>query len=107
MQKDSEAQAVDRSQDAVVRWGVVWDSRSPFCRKTGHLLWHKNMPALFPSRNQARAWIKAEYGWIATRADLRKAPHHWRMPKAVQVTITPNPSGDARTRTATNHKSEE
>ena len=43
---------------------------------------------LFNTRQEARDFIKAQYGYIAERPDLRAAPHYWRMPVAVKVTVT-------------------
>jgi hypothetical protein len=69
------------------RWGAMWVQKGP--EASSHLLNHRGrrLPLLFDTKSQATTWIKFEYGYIAKRADLRKAPHHWRMPKAVKVTV--------------------
>lgn len=43
--------------------------------------------AVFESRDAAREFIKSKYGYIATRPDLRREPHGWRMPVAVKVVV--------------------
>ena len=76
-------------------WGVLWHScnrldglREYLCRnETTHL------PALFLTRAEARAFITDTYGYIRHRADLRREPHGWRLPRPVRVTITPNNAG--------------
>ena len=61
------------------RWAVKWDRA---------VMWHRCLPLLFRTRREARAWIEEKYGYIKTRKDLRSAPHHWRLPTAVLVTVT-------------------
>lgn len=65
------------------RWAVKWRSTHESC-----LMWRQCLPLLFRTRKEARAWIEANYGYIRTRPDLRAAPHGWRMPQAVLVTVT-------------------
>ena len=36
-------------------------------------------------------WIDEKYGYIRTRKDLCSAPHHWRIPTPVLVTVTLKP----------------
>lgn len=43
---------------------------------------------LFLTRREALAWNKEERGYIATRKDLRREPHCWRVGKPVRVTVT-------------------
>jgi hypothetical protein len=43
--------------------------------------------ALFKTRKDARKYIKAKYGYIASRPDLRREPHGWRMPIPVKVEV--------------------
>lgn len=40
------------------------------------------------TRAQCREWIEKQYGYIRDRPDLREAPHFWRVPRAVKVTVT-------------------
>ena len=73
-------------------WGVLWHScnrldglREYLCRnETTHV------PALFLTRAEAREFITDTYGYIRHRADLRREPHGWRLPRAVRVTIMQN-----------------
>jgi hypothetical protein len=48
-------------------------------------------PALFLTRREAIEYARKEYGYIATRKDLRRPPHNWRMPKPVRVRINLTP----------------
>jgi len=43
--------------------------------------------AVFENREVAREFIKLNFGYIATRPDLREEPHGWRMPVAVKVEV--------------------
>lgn len=45
---------------------------------------------LFATRAAARAYIKARWGYLAQRPDLRAEPHGWKMPQAVQVAVQLN-----------------
>ena len=64
------------------RWAVKW-----ICLDDSWIMWRKRLPLLFTTRKEARAWIEENYGFIRTRKDLRDAPHYWRMPRAVLVTV--------------------
>ena len=44
-------------------------------------------PQLFRTRRECREWIEEHHGYIRERPDLRAAPHHWRVPRAVMVSI--------------------
>lgn len=68
---------------SVVRWGALWRSRDG-----EHIIFENCIPALFTTRKQAREYIEQKYGYIRKREDLRIAPHWWRMPIAVRMTIT-------------------
>lgn len=65
------------------RWAVKWRSTHE-----SWLMSRQCLPLLFTTRKEARAWIEENYGYIRTRPDLRAAPHGWRMPQAVLVTVT-------------------
>ena len=65
-----------------VRWAVQWRSRY-----TRNLMWDDGMPLLFHTRREAREVIRQRWGYIASRRDLRRAPHWWRMPRAVKVRV--------------------
>lgn len=69
-------------------WGCKWISDSRLSGHCEHLLWDGRLPLLFPTRREARAYIKQRYGYIATRKDLRSPPHCWKMPRAVRVTVS-------------------
>lgn len=62
-----------------VRWGVKWN---------GNIMWHKGEPLFFHKRKEARIYIDANYGYIRERADLRRPPFNWKMPKAVKIEVS-------------------
>jgi hypothetical protein len=68
--------------EIVVRWGGLWKDRT-----SEHLLFEDCLPVLFRTRHEARLWIDKKYGYIKDRKDLRAAPHYWRLPTAVKVTL--------------------
>lgn len=39
------------------------------------------------AEEKARSFIKEKYGYIATRGDLQREPHGWRVPQAVKVSV--------------------
>ena len=45
----------------------------------------------FETRKQAREYIKAQFGYLARRADLRARSHNWRMPVPIKLRITVEP----------------
>lgn len=63
-------------------WAAKWTSGGK-----SHLLRRECVPVLFRTRRECRAWIRKHYGYIAARKDLRDAPHHWRIPRAVRVKV--------------------
>ena len=69
-------------------WAVLWHSKSRLDGDRKHLMYENRTPALFKTRREARAWIDDRVGYIRGRADLRREPHGWRVPKAVRVTVT-------------------
>ena len=52
-----------------------------------HIIYENGLPKLFKTKRAAREWISTNYGYIATRKDLRAAPHYWRMPKVIEVLV--------------------
>lgn len=68
-------------------WGAQWRSRSKLSGARRHLIHRDGLPVLFCTRSEARAFIVAEYGYIAQGRDLRTEPHGWRMPRAVRVRV--------------------
>lgn len=67
-------------------WAAQWYSK----KSDGvdrHIIYENGIPALFITKLEAQEWIKERFGYIATRKDLRKAPHGWRMPIPVKVVV--------------------
>ena len=62
----------------IERWTVKWHPG---------IMWHNCDPLLFQTRREARAYIEKQYGYIKTRADLRRDPYNWRLPKAIRVQV--------------------
>lgn len=82
--------AIPAQVQPVVRWGALWHSKNHRDGITEHLCFQNCLPILFTTRRQCRDWIRTRYGYIKKRADLRKEPHGWRIPRPMKVTITPN-----------------
>ena len=81
-------------------WGIKWRSECKLDGRKEYLmgsLWPGPYPpppqysgfktAVFKTRAMARAHIKKHYGYIKDRPDLRREPHGWKMPIAVQVDV--------------------
>ena len=73
---------MESALESAVRWGV----------KSGvgcnHLVYEDRMPVLFRTRAEAREWIKARYGYIRKRKDLRWTRiYPWRMPTPIRVKV--------------------
>lgn len=62
-------------------WGLLtpWGPRAA--------MWDYGRPLVFLTRKEARLYANKKYGYIRERKDLRIAPHHWTMPKAVRVSV--------------------
>jgi len=52
-----------------------------------HIIRENGIPPLFVTKKECNEWIKERFGYIATRSDLRKAPHGWRMPTPIKVVV--------------------
>lgn len=75
-------------QDKALRWGVEWYTKNSLDGERRDLQWRTPcVPAVFLTRREAREWIKAEWGFLRGRKDLRAEPHGWRMPQAVRVEV--------------------
>lgn len=64
-------------------WAAKWQQKGG----RENLLHENCLPVIFRTKRECQSWIKERYGYIAKRKDLRTAPHHWRMPKAVRVLV--------------------
>lgn len=49
-------------------------------------------PLLFRTRKEARYFIEQYYGYERDRRDLKEEPHGWKMPRAVHVKVTLEPT---------------
>ena len=72
------------------KWAIKWRSKNRLNGKREHFIFRDCQPKLFRTRWQARDFIKAEYGYIKDRPDLKAEPHGWKMPIAVKVEIVIN-----------------
>ena len=70
-----------------ILWAGEWHSNNLLDGERRHLLYENGLPVLFGTRKACREFIKANYGYVAEREDLRTEPHGWRMPQAVKVKI--------------------
>ncbi len=76
-------------------WVAQWRSE---CRLDGvrkYIIYEGGLPALFRTRRQCRDFIKAKYGYIAERKDLRSEPHGWKMPIPVKGKLELREANDA------------
>lgn len=82
-------------------WAVKWRSKNTLDGYRAHLMGrfyadNTKVPEflagytimVFYTRAKARKWIQKNYGYIKTRPDLLCEPHGWKMPVAVQVTVS-------------------
>lgn len=86
-------------------WGILWRSENRLDGKREVLLGSLTAPhgdghpqikpaggaqaaLTFKTKREAAGFIKERYGYIATRPDLRREPHGWKMPAPVRVRIT-------------------
>lgn len=69
-------------------WAVLWQSENRLDGKRAHIMNGGDcLPVLFRSRRAARQYAAEHYGYIATRPDLRREPHGWKMPQAIKVRL--------------------
>ncbi len=71
-------------------WAAEWHSTNKLAEYRPLFLYEKDLPALFRTRRECRAYIKDKYGYLAER---REEPHGWRMPQAVKVRFVYDSSG--------------
>lgn len=70
-----------RERATATRWALEWRGNERY------FIWKYPMPLLFTTRLSALRYAREEYGYIATRKDLRSPPHNWRMPRPVRVEV--------------------
>jgi hypothetical protein len=71
-----------------MRWAVQWRAQSRLDGKRERFfVWNGTLPHLFMTRRACRDFIKAQWGYIAEREDLRREPHGWKMPRPVRVRV--------------------
>lgn len=69
-----------------LRWTVL----TCFSKASGrpsYIQWEHCKPLLFETRRACAAFIRLRWGYMATRRDLRRAPHYWRMPQPIRVRV--------------------
>jgi hypothetical protein len=71
----------------IVRWGLEFRSCNRLDGNRSHIVMRDCMPALFHTRQEARAYAAECFGYIRDCADLRREPHGWRMPVPVRVAV--------------------
>lgn len=67
-------------------WAAEWRSCNRVDGENRHLIHARPLPVLFHTRRECRQFIKARFGYILDREDLRS--ERWRVPVAVKVTVT-------------------
>ena len=69
-------------------WAAKWRSQCLLDGKTEYLIGAGlTPPLLFKTRADCRAYIRIKYSYLATRPDLRREPHGWKMPVPVKVIV--------------------
>ncbi|TRZ48227.1 hypothetical protein D4S03_10190 [bacterium] len=69
-------------------WALLWrQTRLALDGPHETLMYRDGAIALFNTRREARAYAHEGWGYIATRPDLRAAPHGWTVPQPVRVEI--------------------
>jgi len=72
-------------------WGVRWESKNAIDGVQRYLIGSCGVPPIplmFETKRECLEYIKANYGYIRTRKDLRDEPHGWRVPKAIRIEVT-------------------
>lgn len=68
-------------------WGVKWRSDNSLDGKRSFLIYEQGLPLMFKTRQEARLYISARYGYIKYRQDLRQEPHGWKLPVPTKIKI--------------------
>jgi len=68
----------------------MWRTNGDYTGECHNIICERGIPVLFRKKREAKAWIDDSYGYIKSRPDLRAAPHRWRLPIPVKVTIAVN-----------------
>ena len=69
-------------------WGIEWHSVNRLDGQQRHVMWEgPGRPFFFSTRRNARAFLKAKWGYIKERPDLQAEPHGWRIPQAVRIEV--------------------
>ena len=75
----------------LIAWAVECHSRNRLDGERRGLCWNPEQGPgeyrLFSTRRKCLAYINERYGYIRDRADLRREPHGWRLPRAMRVEV--------------------
>jgi len=72
----------------VTSWAIKWRSDNRLDGKRENFIFQPhNTPLIFKSRDDARTHIRANFGYISKRRDLRIEPHGWLVPIPVKVRV--------------------
>jgi hypothetical protein len=80
-------------------WMPKWRSHNNADGYREHLMqrdWRTDAPLMFHTRAACRKYIAEQWGYLASRADLRAEPHGWLMPVAVKVFVVEQIRGGFR-----------
>lgn len=69
-------------------WAVQFRSSNKLDGPRDNLMSVGCLPALYLTRQEARAAAEKQYGYIRQRPDLRAEPHGWMLARAVKVRVT-------------------
>jgi hypothetical protein len=79
------------NERCVSAWAIAHESNNLL---DGHRQWlegtpyHASHTLLFGTRAEARTHLEQAHGYLRNRADLRKEPFGWRVPKVVKVAVS-------------------
>jgi hypothetical protein len=69
-------------------WAIKFRSRNRIDGYHEHFMFKPHCtPIVFRTRDEARAYIRGNYGYIRNRPDLRAEPHGWLAPIPVKVRV--------------------
>ncbi len=70
-------------------WALKWRSENRLDGKYEYIMWQWwTGGGLYKTRQEARAALKKEWGYLQNRPDLQREPHGWKMPKVVKVKMS-------------------
>ncbi len=79
------------NRTVVMAWALLWrQTEDSLDGAHERILFFSYEPhrGLFQTRKEAREYANKNYGYIARRPDLRRAPHGWRSLAVIRVKVS-------------------